>query len=461
MLKRIELPYQPDSSRLFACVSSSPWAVFLDSTFPWSRAGRYDIVAAEPYVTLQYHNGKTEVTDATGSRILAQNPFAVLRSQLGEPVSNHSGLPFCGGAIGCFCYDLGRNIETLPDQTAHDILLPELNCGIYDWAVVVDHHLRRTHLVSTFRDPATRDIWETLPMRFTQPDTSALATPANFRTLSAPQTNLDREAYEAVFRQVQAYIHAGDCYQVNLAQRFGFAVQGDPWIAYTQLRQYNPAPYSAFLRLPQANILSNSPECFLRLRNGLVETQPIKGTRPRSVFPYEDESLAQALRESEKDRAENLMIVDLLRNDLARSCLPGSVSVPSLFALESFASVHHLVSTVRGRLAPGKDAIALLQGCFPGGSITGAPKLRAMQIIEELEPHRRSVYCGAIGYIGFDGNMDTNIAIRTLLHCQDRMYCWAGGGITHGSQAAEEYQECFDKVDRILRFLNGGEHAGH
>jgi para-aminobenzoate synthetase component I len=266
-------------------------------------------------------------------------------------------------------------------------------------------------------------------------------------------SNMTHEAYARAFRRIRGYIHDGDCYQVNLAQRFSATATGDPWLAYQRLRIINPAPFSAYLNTPYAQILSASPERFLRIERGRVETRPIKGTRPRAGHPRLDAGLVEELRLSDKDRAENLMIVDLLRNDLSKNCALGSVKVPRLFEVESFATVHHLVSTVSGELRAGRDALDLLRGCFPGGSITGAPKLRAMQIIEELEPHRRGVYCGAIGYIGFDGNMDLNIAIRTLICSRGTIRCWAGGGIVADSRLEDEYQETFDKAAAMLKLL--------
>jgi para-aminobenzoate synthetase component 1 len=256
--------------------------------------------------------------------------------------------------------------------------------------------------------------------------------------------------YAQAFNAIQRYLQEGDCYQVNLAQRFAVAVQGSPWLGYLALRRNSAGPFSAYLNTPAAQVLCTSPERFLRLRDGQVETRPIKGTRRRDRDARRDQLLRQALAESAKDRAENLMIVDLLRNDLGKRCRPGTVRVPELFRVESYATVHHLVSTVTGELAAGGDALALLRDCFPGGSITGAPKLRAMAIIEELEPHRRGVYCGAIGYIGFDGNMDTNIAIRTAVCCRDTLYYSAGGGIVRDSVCEEEYQESFDKAKAFL-----------
>jgi para-aminobenzoate synthetase component 1 len=274
-------------------------------------------------------------------------------------------------------------------------------------------------------------------------------------------SNFTRHSYECAYAQVQSYLQAGDCYQINLAQRFSAKATGDAFSAYLQLRQLSPAPYSAFLNLPDVQILCASPERFLNVQNGTVETKPIKGTRPRSSDNATDQQLADELALHPKDRAENLMIVDLLRNDLSKSCIPGSVRVPKLFEVESYANVHHLVSTIQCRLDVDRDALDVLRDCFPGGSITGAPKHRAMQIIEQLEPNRRGVYCGAIGYIGFDGNMDTNIVIRTLVYSGGEIRCWAGGGIVADSEAAAEYQETLDKASAMLKLLQkyGGEYA--
>jgi para-aminobenzoate synthetase component 1 len=241
---------------------------------------------------------------------------------------------------------------------------------------------------------------------------------------------------------------------VNFSQRFAAATEGDPWQAYQALRQLNPAPFAAYLSSPYCQVMCSSPERFLQVRGGLVETKPIKGTCPRGRNPVEDFMLADMLRASVKDRAENLMIVDLLRNDLGRVCALGTIEVPHLFALESFARVHHLVSTVRGRLAAGRTPLDLLRACFPGGSVTGAPKVRAMEVIEELEPHRRGVYCGSIGYLGFDGAMDTNIAIRTLVHSHGLTRLWAGGGIVADSDPDSEYRETYHKAAPLLELLD-------
>ena len=448
-----ELPYRRDSSLLFTPLANEHWSIFLDSGYPYIDLGRYDIIAARPYITLKTFADETEIVYANGkNEHSSDDPFSLVKTLLGENENKLSTVPFAGGALGYFAYDLGRRIEKIPDISEHDINMPEMAIGIYDWAVVTDHQQRRTWLTGYGKDERTFDEWGELLDLFqtnTELGTSKSCT-QEFEVRSDLQANMDDERYARAFNKIKHYIREGDCYQVNLAQRFTIDVAGDPWTAYLKLRRLNPAPYSSFFNISEGTVLSTSPERFLKVDNGLVETKPIKGTRRRSSDVYEDRALSEDLLESKKDRAENLMIVDLLRNDIGKSCRSGSVSVPRLFALESFARVHHLVSTVIGQLAENTHALDLLRGCFPGGSITGAPKLRAMEIIEELEPHRRSIYCGSMAYIGFDGNMDSNITIRTLLHHKDRMYFWAGGGIVTDSRLDAEYQECFDKASALF-----------
>ncbi|MCS6786701.1 MAG: aminodeoxychorismate synthase component I, partial [Thiobacillaceae bacterium] len=446
----IELPYHADSAALFEPFADEHWAVFLDSAHP-AGGGRWDILAARPYATLvgddRYgaERGRRPAPEATG------DPFAQLRLAL-APRGARSPLPFAGGAIGYFAYDLARRFMRLPGAHKPPCGWPDLAVGLYDWAVLVDHHERRSWFVHAGRRPMDPEQRQTLIDRFSRPTPARRRAPFSRRGPLA--ADFTPQAYRLAFDRVQAYIRAGDCYQVNLAQRFGCPVAGDPWLAYQVLRRLSPAPHSAYLRLPWGAVLSVSPERFLQVRAGEVETRPIKGTRARSPQPAQDARLRQELRASAKDQAENLMIVDLLRNDLGRVCATGSVRVPQLFQVESYAQVHHLVSTVTGRLRPDEDALSLLRAAFPGGSVTGAPKLRAMQIIDELEPQRRGVYCGAIGYIGFDGDMDTSIAIRTLTWQDDRLVFWAGGGLVADSDPEAEYQECLDKAAAVFRLLD-------
>ncbi len=444
------IPYHPDSAELFDALADEPWAVFLDSGHPGACGGRWDILAARPHATLVTHGEVTEYRQGEVVEHSADDPFLCLRRYLASNEQDLT-LPFVGGAIGYFAYDLARRLEHLPELAEQGKPLPEMAVGFYDWALLVDHQRRESWLVSAGRHPLSAAQWQDLIALFSTPPTPRRREP--FHAHGPIQSNLSPTAYRQRFERIQAYIRAGDCYQVNLAQRFSCPVSGDPWLAYQALRRLNPAPFSAYISLPWAKVLATSPERFLEVRGGQVFTRPIKGTRRRAADPKRDAAMARELAGSLKDRAENLMIVDLLRNDLGKVCVPGSVQVPALFEVEHYATVHHLVSTISGRLAPGQDAVALLRAAFPGGSITGAPKLRAMEIIEELEPHRRGVYCGAIGYLGYHGDMDTNIAIRTSVWTDNTLYFWAGGGIVADSQAEAEYQECMDKAAALFKLL--------
>ena len=455
---RAQIPYREDSADLFEAIADLPWAMFIDSGPPRGGQARYDILVAEPYATLTTRGAMTEIRRGEAVELSPRDPFELLREALGQRMAVEDDLPFPGGAVGYFAYDLGRRIERLPATAEDAERIPEMAVGLYDWALCVDHELRTATLVGAGRDPATAMRWNMLVERFTTLPPQRVRAP--FRVLSKVTSNLTRAAYGEAFCRVQDYIAAGDCYQVNLAQRFSARAQGDGWPAYRQLRLINPAPQAAYLNLPFVQVLSASPERFLMSSRGRVETKPIKGTRRRSGLPQEDMSLAISLRESLKDRAENLMIVDLLRNDISRVCRTGTVRVPKIFDIESYATVHHMVSTVSGELDEGRDALDLLRACFPGGSITGAPKLRSMEIIEELEPHRRGLYCGSIGYVGFDGSMDTSIAIRTLVYSHGVVRFWAGGGIVADSREEDEYQENLHKGAALLRLLAQVEASG-
>lgn len=449
-LLKQELAYAADSATLFARIAHEPWAVYLDSGQPGSQYGRYDIMAAAPFMMLSTDGANTEIRDLQGTRIASDDPFRLLKQALAPYVVPACELPFCGGAIGYFGYDLARRLEYLPEHAQDGEHIPQMMVGIYDWAVIVDHREKRAWLVSHGLNAQTHEIWQALCALFEKP---AALSHGEFALNSGVTSNMDLPTYAAAFDKIKKYIHEGDCYQVNLAQRFAAQAQGDVWAAYLHLRKISPAPFLAYMNFPGVQVLSGSPERFLQVKGTHVETRPIKGTRPRSDNPLEDSNNAAELKASLKDRAENLMIVDLLRNDISKSCATGSVRADRLFALESFANVHHLVSTVTGTLAPDMTALDLLRGCFPGGSITGAPKLRAMEIIEELEPHRRGLYCGAIGYIGFDGNMDTNIAIRTAIYSAGEIRFWAGGGIVADSEMQKEYRETWDKASSMLQLM--------
>jgi para-aminobenzoate synthetase component 1 len=446
-----EIPYRPDSTLLFDALLHRAWPVFLDSGRPHSGQGRYDILTADPHTVLVTRGQRTEIRSPVGSRFSLADPFALLQEELGPVRPPVDGVPFCGGAVGYFGYDLGRRIERIPSLAEDAEQIPEMAVGIYDWAVVVDHDTKRSCLVAG----DTGRLRETLGLLSAAWSERRIHRPRSpFRVRGPVRSNLSHGDYLDAIARIKHYLREGDCYQVNFAQRFAVPTEGDPWQAYQALRRLNPAPFAAYLSNPYCQVLCSSPERFLQVRDGSVETKPIKGTCPRGGNPVEDLMLADALRASVKDQAENVMIVDLLRNDLGRVCAIGTIEVPHLFALESFARVHHLVSTVRGRLAAGRTPLDLLRACFPGGSITGAPKVRAMEVIEELEPHRRGVYCGSVGYLGFDGAMDTNIAIRTLVHSHGLTRLWAGGGIVADSDPESEYRETYHKAAPLLELLD-------
>lgn len=465
-----ELTYHHDSAVLFEQIAHQKWAILLDSGQAINSAtgstgnqyGRYDVMAAEPFITLVTKDKRTQITQYDQTSVSEANPFVLLKDLLNQyKVSkNQTDYPFSGGALGYFAYDLARSIETLPSVAAIATDTPEMMIGFYDWAVVVDHGEKRCLLVSHGLTDTVKANWQALCAKFDAAvvSNSNLLPKSPFKVTSPIQSNLSQSQYFQAFERIKTYIAEGDCYQVNLAQRFSAEVTGDSWQAYKKLREISPAPFMAYMNLPlneseNFQILSNSPERFLQTDGEYVETRPIKGTRPRSQNVTQDLAYAQDLQNSLKDKAENVMIVDLLRNDIGKSCAIGSVKADQLFQLQSFANVHHLVSVVTGKLKQTATAVDLLKGCFPGGSITGAPKLRAMQIIEELEPHQRGLYCGAIGYIGFDGKMDTNIAIRTAVICQNQFSFYAGGGVVADSVAQEEYSETLDKASNLNAML--------
>ncbi|AFI90255.1 P-aminobenzoate synthetase [Pectobacterium parmentieri] len=371
------LPYYPNVLLdRFAPFSQQPWAMLLHSGFADHPHNRFDIMVADPRVTLCTRGSETEIISDGVTNTVEGDPFILLQQQLDTlslPVEAHPDFPFQGGALGLFGYDLGRQIETLPTQADQDIDLPDMAIGLYDWALIADHHRQTLTLIVHHSLQARLDWLATSPVNETQ---------VNFSLNSNWQPNMSRAEYGEKFRKIQDYLLAGDCYQVNLAQRFSAAYAGDEWQAFLRLSAGNKAPFSAFLCLPENTVISVSPERFLWLENNRIQTRPIKGTLPRLPDPDADKQQADRLARSKKDRAENLMIVDLLRNDIGRVAVPGSVRVPELFVVEPFPAVHHLVSTIEAQLPENCPATTLLRACFPGGSITGAPKIRAMQIIE-------------------------------------------------------------------------------
>lgn len=451
-----QLDWTLSTAAVFQHFATDNWAILLDSANAPHQDAKFDIICANPIATLVTQGALSDIQRVLPELDLlveidaTDDPFALVNILLTHwyPDPLASEFPFSGGAMGSFSYDLGRRIETIASSAKQDIQLPEMNIGFYDWALIFDYQRQHWYLVH-YRGEEALDI----ELKNIHAKISDTPITTSFNLTSPWTAQISKPQYIDKFAAIQTYLHRGDCYQINLTQRFEAGYKGDEWRAYCQLRHANKAPFSAFMRLPHNAILSISPERFIQLRGDNIQTKPIKGTLPRHAEPLLDAKAALTLANSPKDRAENVMIVDLLRNDIGKVATAGSVRVPHLFEIESFPAVHHLVSTVTATLSPKYSACDLLRAAFPGGSITGAPKIRAMEIIEELEPSRRSLYCGSMGYISQDGQMDTSITIRTLVAEQGKLYCWAGGGIVADSEVNAEYQESFDKVSRILPLL--------
>jgi para-aminobenzoate synthetase component 1 len=429
-MKVCPLPYQASPLPLFSSLISEEFPILLDSM----NLGRYDILTANPSQVFSTH-AASEL-----EHVLESLADTLQQRQ----IEQDTDLPFIGGAIGYWSYDLGRLRQAIASRKVTAHTLPLLCIGLYDWAIITDHRHKTSHYVHRYDD---EQHWRWFNQRQAKPIAKS------FTALSPLSPRQDFMAYQKRFARVKDYIYDGDCYQVNLAQHFSCPFQGDPYQLYQSLRTHNPAPFGGFMRAGDHDILSCSPERFLEIKQQQVTTKPIKGTRPRSNDLQHDQKLASELLQSEKDRAENLMIVDLLRNDLGRNCEVGSVKVPKLFELESYRGVHHLVSTVTGQLKANCSILQCLLDAFPGGSITGAPKIRAMQIIDELEDFQRHIYCGSLGYISDHGYADSNIAIRTLLAHQSMLHTYAGGGLVADSDCQSEYQETFDKIHLIQQTI--------
>ena len=447
------MPYQEPFD--LACrLRSRPGFVFLDSTGPDLETGRFSFIGIDPFAEFMIQNGRAFWSGATlGGDPLAQFRVCLARYDLAaEPCE----VPFRAGCIGHISYDLGRLLERLDPATPALPACSDMRFGFYDLVFAFDRRDRRAWICSSGQSVEDPHPCADLAKRRLAEAARHMQAVADHPAPNPPVTewrsNFTAEGFARAVERVRDDIADGQIYQANLTQCFeadlppGF----DPWAFYAGLRMHNPAPFSAYMRDGDVTYASSSPERFLSLRGGLVEARPIKGTAKSAKDPVEDRAQGQALLASEKDRAENTMIVDLLRNDLSRVCAPGSVEVPVLCGLETYASVHHLTSVVQGRLQAGLGAVDVLKATFPGGSITGAPKIRAMDILTELEGRARGLYCGAMGYIGFDGAMDLNIAIRTAVIGQARARVQAGGGITLLSDPAAEYAESVIKAERLL-----------
>jgi para-aminobenzoate synthetase component 1 len=486
-----ELAELPDVERVFLALAERPHCIFIDSARQQAELGRYSFLTVDPFDFLQL---SVDEAIALGSK--KETVFTMLDGRL-APFATETmpGLPpFQGGLAGLFDYDLNRTLERIPAARHDEFSVPGLAVGLYDVVLAIDHLEKKAWIVSQGwpeRDPARRKrraeqrlkqfkgsgfrapgsapvATATRPRRAGRPGFSGRAAGVSeldnvlseslapqFPVLSGTEltSNFSRTEYLKTVERAIEYIRAGDIFQVNLAQRLLHPARDDSPSLYLRMRQRNPAPFAAYFDLGGYQIVSASPERFLNARNRRVEARPIKGTRRRSAWPEADLFAGDELLQSEKDRAENVMIVDLLRNDLSRVCRPESVQVSELCRLESYEFVQHLVSVVQAELRPEHGPFDLLEAAFPGGSITGAPKVRAMEIIAELEPTARGPYCGCLGYVGFDGTMDTSILIRTITAGRGWWQLPVGGGIVAQSDPLREYEETWHKAEGMLRAL--------
>ncbi len=471
-----ELVPCPDPWDVARKLAHLPHLLFLDSADPHPERGRYSYVTADPVDVLI-----RPAPDSPNEDVFADDRFDCWRV---APPPGVELPPFLGGWAGLYGYGLGRAFDRQPKPKADEFGTPDLAVGVYDWVISFDHLSGRAWIVSTGMIPefpftndqparaearlqVIRDMLDNGPQAWHEYALYSRSAQANSKSepvkprgqhplLGFPgvTSNFSRDGYLAAVRRAVEYIHAGDCFQVNLSQRLLAPLTEHPLELYGRLRQTNPAPFACYFDAGDFQIVSASPERFLKVApGGEVVTQPIKGTRPRGRTPEEDAANVRDLMSSPKDRAENVMIVDLLRNDLGRVCEYGSVTVPKVCAVETYRYVHHLVSEVRGKLRPGMTPFDLLRAAFPGGSVTGAPKVRAMEVIAELEPTARGPYCGSVGFVGFDGSMDSNILIRTFTAGRGWLQFPVGGGVVADSDPEREYEETLHKAAGLLRAL--------
>lgn len=446
-----------NSFQLYSIFKNEPYSFFLDSGMDHEKLGRYSFIGFNPFLIFKskgdridiYKDGSDNVSTSYG------NPFDKLREVLETyKMIYQSDLPFVGGAVGFLGYDLCHHLEKLPKVAIDDVNIPDCFFGLYDGVIIIDHRNDEVSIASMGIKGCDEKIVADIEQAIQTGEENGIEIPTLVKSNSSKLiSNFKKEDYIIAIERIREYIKSGDIYQANMTQRFECITKISPYELYAKLRSINPAPFASFIDFGEGHIVSSSPERFIRIKDRYIETRPIKGTCPRGNTFEEDKRNKLNLLSSEKDRAELLMIVDLERNDIGRISKPGSVKVSELFYLETYPTVHHLVATVTGEICDEYDAVDCLKATFPGGSITGAPKIRAMQIIDELEPTARNIYTGSIGYIGFNGDADLNIVIRTIIFKEDKAYFQVGGGIVWDSDAELEYQETLDKAKALICVL--------
>lgn len=420
-------------------------SVFLDSSKEDKNLSKFSFIGINPFCNFTYKNGKGYIN---GEEIQEKDPFIALENLVNKYKINYdSSIPFIAGAIGYFSYDIGRTIEVLPSTAKKELEIPDAIFNFYNNIIIFDLQNKKTFISSLGMGEEIEDIEEKLK------DYKEILEPNIVESNNKFISNFEKEDYEKEISKLREYIRSGDVYIANMTRQVWCYNKENSFSIYEKLRSINKAPFSVYMNFKDFQVISSSPERFLYVKDGIVHTRPIKGTRPRGKNSLEDMENRKALENSEKDKAELLMIVDLERNDLSKVCKPNSVKVTELFKIEEYATVFHLVSTIEGELEEGVSAVKCIRECFPGGSITGAPKIRAMEIIEELEKIRRNLYTGSIGYFDLRGNCDFNIVIRTIIKKDDKAYFGVGGGITWDSKEEDEWFETIDKGKALMKVL--------
>lgn len=420
-------------------------SVFLDSSKEDENLSKFSFIGINPFCNFTYKNGNGYIN---GGEIQEKDPFIVLDKLVNKYKINYdSSIPFVAGAIGYFSYDIGRTIELLPSTAKKELEIPDAIFNFYNNLIIFDLQNKKTFISSLGMGEEIEDIEEKLK------DYKEISEPNIVESNNKFISNFEKEDYEKEISKLREYIRSGDVYIANMTRQVWCYNKENSFSIYEKLRSINKAPFSVYMNFKDFQVISSSPERFLYVKDGIVHTRPIKGTRARGKNSLEDMKNRKALENSEKDKAELLMIIDLERNDLSKVCKPNSVKVTELFKIEEYATVFHLVSTIEGELEDGVSAVKCIRECFPGGSITGAPKIRAMEIIEELEKIRRNLYTGSIGYFDLRGNCDFNIVIRTIIKKDDKAYFGVGGGITWDSKEEDEWFETIDKGKALMRVL--------
>ena len=453
-----EIENTASSFEIYTMFKETDGAIFLDSGRDHDGMGRYSIIAVHPFERITSKGTRISVEAIEKAQVdhYEGNPFNFLRDKMeAYKTSYSSSLPFIGGAVGYFGYDLCHHMEKINRTAIDDVDIPDLYLCFYNGAIIIDHKEEALYVTDAELNAGGENRVEKIVKVIEAGQVQCPELVCQKHETKAEFTpNMTKDYYLTTIRKIKDYIRSGDIYQANMTQRFETPLRDEPVALYKKLRDINPAPFAAYLDFGDGQIISSSPERFLKVQDGKIETRPIKGTLPRGKTPEEDERLKRELQNSMKDRSELLMIVDLERNDLSRVAKTGTVEVPELFVIESYATVHHLVSTVTAELRDDLNVVDLLEASFPGGSITGAPKIMAMNVIDELEPTQRNIYTGSIGYLDFNGNADLNIVIRTMVCKDDKVYFQVGGGIVWDSDEYKEYDETLDKARALMEALS-------